>query len=38
LTQVIVRLPDALGNVREVQVSINARGINSNKVLVSLRP
>ncbi|MEK6283992.1 MAG: IPT/TIG domain-containing protein, partial [Acidobacteriota bacterium] len=38
LTQVIVKLPDELGNVGEVRVSINVRGTSSNKVLLSVRP
>jgi len=38
LTQVIVKLPDELGSVGEVQVSINVRGVSSNKAPLSVRP
>lgn len=38
LTQVIVKLPDALENAGEVRISINVRGTNSNKVLISVGP
>lgn len=34
LTQIVVKLPDALANAGDVQVSINLRGVPSNRVLV----
>lgn len=38
LTQINVKLPDDLINAGDVQVSINVRGLVSNKVVVSIRP
>jgi hypothetical protein len=38
LTQVNVRLPDNIANAGNVLVSIKLRGVQSNKVLVSIRP
>jgi IgA peptidase M64 len=38
LAQINVRLPDNLANAGNVLVSIKVRGIQSNKVLVSIRP
>ena len=38
LTQINVRLPDNLANAGNVLVSIKVRGVQSNKVLVSIRP
>jgi glucose/arabinose dehydrogenase len=38
LTQVVVRLPDQLASKDEVLVSIELRGIASNKALVKLKP
>jgi hypothetical protein len=38
LTQVIVKLPDELAIAGEVRVSINVRGISSNKVPLSIGP
>jgi hypothetical protein len=38
LTEVIVKLPDELGNVGEVRVSINVRGTSSNQAPLSIRP
>lgn len=38
LTQVIVKLPDELANVGEVRVSINVRGVSSNKVPLRIGP
>lgn len=38
LTEVIVKLPDELGNAGEVRVSINVRGTSSNKAPLSVRP
>ena len=38
LKQIIVKLPDAIANSVEVQVSINVRGTPSNKVLVKVKP
>lgn len=38
LTQVIIKLPDELGNVGEVRVRINVRGISSNQVPLSIKP
>lgn len=37
LTQVIVKLPDGLGNTAEVRVSISVRGTSSNKVPLGLQ-
>jgi len=38
LAQINVRLPDNLANAGNVLVSIKVRGVQSNKVLVSIRP
>lgn len=38
LTQINVRLPDDLENAGNVMVSIKVRGVQSNKVLVNIRP
>ncbi|HEX8922483.1 MAG TPA: hypothetical protein VF766_13505, partial [Pyrinomonadaceae bacterium] len=38
LTQVVVKLPDALSSASEVSVSINVRGSASNKVLIKVKP
>jgi hypothetical protein len=38
LTQVVVKLPDGLGSVAEVLVSINVRSSTSNKVLIKVKP
>ena len=38
LKQVVVKLPDEIANSDEVRISINARGIASNKVLVKVKP
>ena len=38
LTQVNVKLPDAMENAGEVRVSINVRGTSSNSVLISVGP
>ena len=38
LTQINVRLPDNLANAGNVLVSIKVRGVQSNKVLVSIKP
>jgi hypothetical protein len=38
LAQVNVRLPDNLANAGNVLVSIKVRGVQSNKVMVSIRP
>ena len=38
LTQINVRLPANLSNAANVMVSIKVRGVESNKVLVSIRP
>ena len=37
LTEIVVRLPDELTSVPSVQVSINVRGVASNKVLINIR-
>ena len=36
ITEVIVRLPDALANLSQAQVSVNARGVSSNQALIHL--
>jgi uncharacterized protein (TIGR03437 family) len=38
LAQINVRLPDNLANAGDVLVSIKVRGVQSNKVVVSIRP
>lgn len=38
LTQVNVKLPEALANPGDLSVSISLRGLTSNKVLISIRP
>jgi hypothetical protein len=38
LTQVVVKLPDELGNAGDISVSINVRSATSNKVLVKVKP
>lgn len=38
LSQINVRLPDNIANAGNVLVSIKLRGVQSNKVLVSIRP
>jgi beta-glucanase (GH16 family) len=38
ITEVIVRLPDELGNLTEAQVSVNARGQTSNTAVIQLAP
>jgi uncharacterized protein (TIGR03437 family) len=38
VAQVNVRLPDSLANAGNVLVSIKVRGVQSNKVVVSIRP
>lgn len=38
MTQVNVRLPDGLANGGNVLVSIKVRGVQSNKVAVTLKP
>lgn len=38
LTQLVVKLPDELGNAAEVSVSITVRGEVSNKVLMKVKP
>jgi calcineurin-like phosphoesterase family protein len=38
LTQVVVKLPDALTNAGEMRVSINVRGMSSNKVPLRVEP
>lgn len=38
LTQINVRLPENLANAGKVMVSIKVRGVESNKVLVNIRP
>jgi len=38
MAQVSVLLPDNLANAGDVLVSIKVRGLQSNKVLVSIRP
>jgi len=38
MAQIIVLLPDNLANAGDVLVSIKVRGLQSNKVLVSIRP
>jgi hypothetical protein len=38
LAQINVRLPDNLANAGNVLVSIKVRGVQSNKVLVTIRP
>ena len=37
ITEVIVRLPDGLGNLMQAQVSVNVRGAASNRVLINIR-
>jgi beta-glucanase (GH16 family) len=36
ITQVVVKLPDAIGNLNQVQVSVTARGRTSNEVPINL--
>ena len=36
VTQINLRLPDEVSNVEEIMVSIQVRGVTSNKVLVTL--
>jgi len=38
LTQIVVKLPDALINAGDVSVGINVRGVASNKALIKIRP
>jgi hypothetical protein len=38
LTQINVKLPDTIANAGNVLVSINVRGVQSNKVLITIRP
>lgn len=38
LTQINVRLPDSLANAGDVLVSIKVRGVQSNKVLIGIKP
>ncbi len=38
MAQIVVLLPQNLANAGDVLVSINVRGLQSNKVLVSIRP
>jgi len=38
MAQISVRLPDNLANAGDVLVSIKVRSLQSNKVLVSIRP
>jgi beta-glucanase (GH16 family) len=38
ITEVIVRLPDELGNLNQAQVSVNARGQTSNAAVIQLAP
>ena len=38
MAQIVVLLPEKLANAGDVLVSINVRGLQSNKVLVSIRP
>jgi hypothetical protein len=38
LTQIVIKLPDNLGNINALWVSINYRGAVSNKAFISLKP
>ena len=38
LTQIVVKLPDALINAGDVSVSINVGGVASNKALIKIKP
>jgi len=38
LTQLVIKLPDALANAGDVRVSITLRGISSNRVVITIRP
>ena len=38
LTQIIVRLPDELASLGEIWVSINHRGMTSNRTLINIKP
>ena len=38
LTQLVIKLPDALANAGDVRVSITLRGTSSNKVMITIRP
>jgi hypothetical protein len=38
LTQIVIKLPDNVGNVTALWVNINYRGAASNKVRITLKP
>ena len=38
LTQLVVKLPDGLANGGDVWLSLNLRGVVSNKALISIKP